>query len=228
MGVVVAAAGKGERLGGSVPKQFRAIGGIPLLLWTVRPFLGHPDVREVVAVLPAEQAASPPEWLEDLVGERLRIVPGGATRLESVRAGFAVLDSRSSVVLVHDGARPFPTRDAMDAVIAIARLGTAAIAAMPLSDTLKESRDDEMPPRIARTIPRTGLWRAHTPQGFPREQLRRALEHARSAGLDATDEAQLVERLGESVQLVPDSPLNLKVTTEDDLRIAEAIASQIR
>jgi 2-C-methyl-D-erythritol 4-phosphate cytidylyltransferase len=225
---VVAAAGKGERFGGSVPKQFRAIAGIPMLLRTVRPFLAHPDVREVVTVLPPVNAATPPDWLRDLAGERLRIVPGGATRLESVRAGFAVLDSGSAVVLVHDGARPFPMREVIDAIIATARRGSGAIAAIPLSDTLKESRPDEGPPRIARTVPRSNLWRAQTPQGFPRDLLGRALEHARSAGVDATDEAQLVEQLGEPVALIPDSPFNLKVTTEDDLRMAEIVASQLR
>lgn len=228
MGVVVAAAGKGERLAGSVPKQFRAIAGVPMLLRTLRPFLAHPEVREVVAVLPPENAAAPPEWLRELAGERLRIVPGGATRLESVRNGFAVLDSQSAVVLVHDGARPFPARDVMDAVIALARRGSGAIAAIPLSDTLKEARNEADPPRIARTVPRSRLWRAQTPQGFPREVLGRALEHARSAGLDATDEAQLLEHLGEAVQLIHDSSLNLKITTEDDLRFAEAVASQVR
>ena len=225
---MVAAAGKGERLGGSVPKQFREVAGVPLLLRTVRPFLAHPEVREVVTVLPPENAASPPPWLRDLLGERLRIVPGGSTRLESVRQGFGVLDSQSSVVLVHDGARPFPTREVMDAVLATARRGIGAIAAIPVSDTLKEAADDNGSARIARTIPRSRLWRAQTPQGFPRELLGRALEHARAAGLDATDEAQLLEYLGEPVQLIRDSALNFKITTEDDLRLAEAVASQVR
>jgi 2-C-methyl-D-erythritol 4-phosphate cytidylyltransferase len=199
-----------------------------MLLRTLRPFLAHPDVLEVVAVLPPEHATMPPPWLSELAGERLRIGSGGSTRLESVRNGFAVLDARSSVVLVHDGARPFPTREVIDAVIAGARRGSGAIAAIPLSDTLKEARSEADGPRIVRTIPRTNLWRAQTPQGFPRELLGRALEHAQSAGLDATDEAQLLELMGLSVQLIQDSTFNVKVTTEDDLRLAEAMATELR
>lgn len=225
--MVVAAAGRGERLGGSVPKQFRPIAGIPLLLRTVRPFLAHPEVREVITVLPPDNVAKPPEWLSELAGERLRLVAGGETRLDSVRNGVGVLSPRCSVVLVHDGARPFPSREVMDTVIAAARRGSGAIAAIPVSDTLKEAQN-EGEPRIARTIPRDNLWRAQTPQAFPRELLSRALEHARSAGLDATDEAQLLEFLGESVTLIRDSVMNFKVTTEDDLRLAEAVATQIR
>ena len=228
VGVVVAAAGKGERLGGSVPKQFRPIAGIPLLLRTVRPFLAHPEIREVITVLPAENVARPPAWLSELAGERLRLVAGGETRLDSVRNGVGVLSPQCSVVLVHDGARPFPSREVMDSVIAIARQGSGAIAAIPVSDTLKEAHNEGEQPRIARTIPRDKLWRAQTPQGFPRELLVRALEHARSAGQNATDEAQLLEFLGESVTLIRDTAMNLKITTEDDLRFAEAVASQIR
>jgi 2-C-methyl-D-erythritol 4-phosphate cytidylyltransferase len=227
VGVVVVAAGKGERLGGSVPKQFRPIAGVPMLLRTVRPFLSHPEVREVIAVLPAEHTATPPEWLGALAGERLRVVAGGSTRLESVRRGVAVLDPQSSVVLVHDGARPFPDREVMDAVITIARGGGSAIAAVPLSDTLKEARG-ESPPLIARTIPRDRLWRAQTPQGFPRPVLDRALEHAGASGQAATDEAQLLEFVGEPVQLVRDSAFNLKITTEDDLRLADVMATGLR
>jgi 2-C-methyl-D-erythritol 4-phosphate cytidylyltransferase len=218
---VVAAAGSSERLGGTVPKQFRPIGGIPLLLRAVRPFLSHPDVREVVAVLPSDSVAAPPAWLAELLGERLRIVAGGATRSDSVMAGLGVLPPHCSVVLVHDGARPFPSREVIDAVIRVAKAGSAATAAVPLFDTLKESADSS--PRVLRTVPRANLWRTQTPQGFPRKMLERAL--ATEGRSRATDEAQLVERLGAEVILVRDSVRNIKITTEDELGLAEALAA---
>lgn len=224
VGVVIAAAGRSERFGGPVPKQFRQIAGVPLLLRAVRPFLSHPAVREVVVVLPPDTVGHPPAWLAELAGEGLRVVAGGATRADSVAAGLAALGAGSSIVLVHDGARPYPDRSVIDAVIAAARDGSAAIAAVPLQDTLKEAAAESPAPAVLRTIPRTRLWRAQTPQGFPRQCLEAALERAGPGRVDATDEAQLVEEMGEPVRLIRDSETNLKVTTEADWRIAEALA----
>jgi 2-C-methyl-D-erythritol 4-phosphate cytidylyltransferase len=224
VGVIVVAAGRGTRLGGE-PKQFRLIGGVPLLLRTLRPFLAHPEVETVVAVLPEEIAAAPPRWLADLAGERLRLAVGGPVRADSVRSGLSVLTAQCRVVLVHDGARPFPRREVVDRVIALSRAGVAAVAAVPVSDTLKEADPGGgREPRVARTVSRVGLWRAQTPQGFPRDLLERA-HAARRDGEDPSDDAVLVEQLGAEVALVPDSPLNLKVTSPEDLVLAEAISS---
>jgi 2-C-methyl-D-erythritol 4-phosphate cytidylyltransferase len=226
VGVVVAAAGRGDRMGGAVPKQFRPVAGVPLLLRALRPFLSHPDVGDVIAVLPAEAVAAPPEWLAGLLGERLRAVAGGASRMDSVEAGLRALPASCRIVLVHDGARPFPEPAVIDAVIGAARRGAGAIAAIPLADTLKEAEPVAGgTARIRRTVPRTALWRAQTPQGFPRALLESAFAAARAAGRDGTDEAALVEEAGGEVVLVPDSPTNLKVTSPDDLRLAEAIAA---
>jgi 2-C-methyl-D-erythritol 4-phosphate cytidylyltransferase len=225
VGEVVAAAGRGERMGGPVLKQFQPVAGVPLLLHALRPFLSHPDVADVIAVLPAELAAAPPEWLAGLLGERLRAVAGGATRMDSVEAGLRALPAECRIVLVHDGARPFPEPAVIDAVIGHARRGAGAIAAIPVADTLKEA--DPVgggPSRVSRTISRAGLWRAQTPQGFPRTLLEAAFASARAAGRNGTDEAALVEEAGGEVVLVPDSPTNLKVTGPGDLRLAEAIA----
>jgi 2-C-methyl-D-erythritol 4-phosphate cytidylyltransferase len=226
VGVVVVAAGRGERMGGAVPKQFQPIAGVPLLLRALRPFLSHPDVGDVIAVLPADAAAAPPEWLAGLLGERLRTVAGGATRMDSVEAGLKALPASCRIVLVHDGARPFPEPAVIDAVIGAARRGSGAIAAIPLADTLKEAEPVAGgSARVRRTVPRAALWRAQTPQGFPRALLESAYAAARAAGRNGTDEAALVEEAGGEVVLVPDSPANLKVTSPDDLRLAEAIAA---
>jgi len=228
----VAAAGRGERAGGEVLKQFRPIAGVPLLLRALRPFLSHPEVVEVVVVLPAPAAAAPPEWLGPLLGERLRAVPGGAVRMDSVEAGLRVLPASCAIVLIHDGARPFPETGVIDAVIAAARRGVGAVAAVPVADTLKEAeaRDPHAgePPRIVRTVSRSGLWRAQTPQGFPRSLLEAAYAGARGSGFVGTDEAALVERMGGEVVLISDTMTNLKITTADDFTLAEALARAVR
>ena len=130
-------------------------------------------------------------------------------------------------MLVHDGARPFVERTVIDAVIAHARRGEAAIAAVPLRDTVKEAVEHD-PTRIARTVPRDRLWRAQTPQGFPRAVLEQALALAAHDGVTGTDDAELVERSGVAVRLVPDSARNLKVTTPDDLALARLFAGPSR
>ena len=230
---MIAAAGSGARLGGAVPKQFLPIAGVPLLLRALRPFLAHPEVADVVAVLPRDDAGDPPPWLATLVGERLRLTPGGTTRAESVAAGLAALGQGCAIVLVHDGARPFPVPEVIDAVIQAARSGVGATAAVPLSDTLKEAGLEPPPSStpatpqlvVSRTVPRDSLWRAQTPQGFPRAMLENAYAAAKLGGW--TDEAELVERSGGRVVLIGDSVVNLKVTTADDLRLAEAVAQSV-
>ncbi len=223
VGVVVVAAGRGLRLGG-VPKQFRDLSGIPVLRSALEPFLSHPDVIFTVAVVPPDVAQRPPDWLAEITGIRLGVVSGGTVRSDSVRAGLQALPEQAQVILVHDGARPFPSRDVIDQVIGIARSGRAAIAAIPLGDTLKEAERTDSGITVRRTIPRDELWRAQTPQGFPRALITQA--HADTGGLDATDDAQLVERLGIPVVLVPDVPTNLKITTLEDLEMADALIAR--
>jgi 2-C-methyl-D-erythritol 4-phosphate cytidylyltransferase len=221
VGVIIVAAGQGTRLGGGgggggdTPKQFRAVGGIPILLRAIRPFVSHPDVARVIVVLRPADLAAPPPWLAELRGGTtpLEFVAGGAERTDSVRAGLAALPEDCRIVLVHDGARPFASAGVLDAVCAVARQGVGAVAGIPLTE-------------IVETVPRERLWRAQTPQGFPRAMLERAYRHAASGGggLSGTDDARLVEEIGEPVVMVPDTPRNIKVTTLDDLAVAECLA----
>lgn len=228
------AAGRGLRIGGETAKQYLLIAGVPMVLRALRPFTSHSDVRHVVLVLPPDDAAQPPAFLSALAAppvstssaaspSAVTIVPGGAHRGDSVRAGLSTLSADCTVVLVHDAARPFVDRAVIDAIIGIARQGQGAVPALPLTDTLKEAtaKDGSL---IRRTRPRARLWRAQTPQGFPRPVLEEA--HARAAryGHRATDDAALVEAMGVPVRLVPDSCRNLKVTTRDDLALAELLA----
>lgn len=223
-GVVIVAAGAGVRAGPGEPKQFRPILGVPMLLRALRPFTSHPAVRQVVVVLPAGLDAHPPDWLGKLVGERLALVAGGATRAESVRAGLSGLAPGPAVVLVHDGARPFVTRETIDGVLARARTGVGAVAAIQVNDTVKDVEQE----RITKTVARDRLWRAQTPQGFPRAMLEGAYARLGNGDPAPTDDAELCERAGFPVEVVPDSPYNLKVTTAHDFRIAEALARELR
>jgi len=221
--VIVVAAGRGTRVGGELPKQYLPLDGVPILLRSVRPFASHPDVAHVVVVLAPAEADSPPAFLAELMGDALAITAGGRERSDSVAAGLRALRSGCEIVLVHDGARPFVDRGVIDAVIAHARAGEGAVAAVPVSDTIKEAVGTD-PTLIGRTVPRTGLWRAQTPQGFPRRLLERAYAQAGAGASGATDDAALVEDCGGTVRLVPDSPRNMKITTRDDLAVAEALA----
>ena len=223
MGVVVVAAGQGSRLGGDRPKQFLPVGGVPVLLRAVRPFLDHPEVARVVVVLAAAHVDPPPAFLAPHLGATLTLATGGRERADSVAAGLRALGAECEIVLVHDGARPFVERRVIDAVLAHARAGEGAVAAVPVSDTIKEQAPGD-PTLVARTVPRERLWRAQTPQGFPRRLLEQAYARAAAAGA-ATDDAGLVEACGGRVRLVPDSPRNLKITTRDDLALADALAA---
>ena len=226
------AAGSGVRFGSEIPKQFHSIGGVPVVLRAVQSFTTRPDVAQVVLVLRPADVANPPGFLSALSASRssgaspsVIIVPGGTHRGDSVREGLAALPGECTVVLVHDGARPFVDPGVIDRVIGHVRRGEGACPAIPLSDTLKEV-DPHDPTRIARTRPRSKLWRAQTPQGFPRKMLEEAHRRAAQTGRRATDDSALVESMGFTVRLVPDSSRNIKITTPEDLVLAELMAGE--
>lgn len=225
VGVIIVAAGAGLRAGSGELKQFRPIHGVPLLLRALRPFTSHPDVGRVTVALPAGVVSQPPEWLGKLRGERLAFVTGGATRTDSVRAALRALADDARIVLVHDAARPFVSREIIDAVIAGAVTGLFdGVADRDGCDSAHAGPGA----RIARTVPRDRLWRAQTPQAFPRPMLEEAYERLRRDDPPPTDDAELCERAGFPVDVVADTAYNLKVTTADDFRIAEALARDLR
>ena len=216
---IVAAGGRGRRLGGSVPKQLLALGGRPILQWSVEAFLDCPRVDSVVVVVPPEWIDAPPECLRR---DRVRLAAGGERRQDSVASGFAALPESADVVLVHDAARPLVDRPAIEAAIDAAAESGAAIVALPARDTIKWSADGA--PSIEKTLPRERVHLAQTPQAFRRDVLAAAVALGRS-GVEATDEAALAERAGFTVRLVEGSPRNIKVTTPEDLVIAEALVN---
>ncbi len=223
VGVLIAAAGRGERVGLGTPKQFRPIRGVPMLLRAVRPFARHPRVREIVVALPPQVATNPPDWLGEVAGNRLRLVAGGEARADSVRAALHALSEACTIVLIHDAARPFVSPEVVDAVIAEAATGVGVVPAIAVSDTLKRAAHDR---HVTETVDRTDLWRAQTPQGFPRDMIEDVFRRAADGvAAGATDEASLAEAHGFPVALVPGSGRNVKVTTEEDFDMAEVLAS---
>ncbi|HEY0777822.1 MAG TPA: 2-C-methyl-D-erythritol 4-phosphate cytidylyltransferase [Gemmatirosa sp.] len=223
VGVVIVAAGSGTRVGGPELKQFRWVAGRPMLLHSVQTFMARPDVHTVVVVLPRSHAADPPPWLFQCDLDRLLVSVGGRERSESVANGLEDLPDEVTTVLVHDAARPLVGDALIARVIDEARRGNGAVPALPVVDTLKEVDDAG---RIVRTVDRTRLWRAQTPQGFPRAALARAHAEARRdrrSGL--TDDAALFERGGLPVVIVRGSERALKVTDEADFARADALST---
>lgn len=220
---IIPAAGSGSRMQLDHPKQFHLLAGAPILIHTVRAFVTHPMIDRTVIVVPAD-------WLEntrtllteyDLPTEKLSVVVGGRRRQDSVENGLKSLDAKTEIVLVHDGARPLVGPDLIGRCIEAAATHGAAIAAVPVKDTLKRSGDDG---RIAATIDRTGLWQAQTPQAAQMSLLRGAYDGL--GGMDATDEAMLLEQANIPVMLVEGEETNLKITRPEDLVLAENIMQQ--
>ncbi|HVE79098.1 MAG TPA: 2-C-methyl-D-erythritol 4-phosphate cytidylyltransferase [Gemmatimonadaceae bacterium] len=220
VGVIIVAAGSGSRAGGVEPKQFRWVAGKPMLLHSVHAFMARPDVGVVVCVLPRSHAGDPPPWLFQCDVERLLVTAGGRERSDSVVAGLDDLPSETRVVLVHDAARPLVGDATIERVVRAARGGACAVAALPVVDTIKEV---DASGNVVRTVERSGLWRAQTPQGFPRAMLERAHAEASAAGAVATDDAALCERLGLPVMVVRGHERALKVTEEPDFARADLL-----
>lgn len=222
VGVVIVAAGKGSRTGSSELKQFRWVAGKPMLLHSVQAFHDRDDVALVVCVLPREHAGDPPAWLFQCDVERLLISTGGRERSDSVANGIEDLPPECEIIVIHDAARPLVPASVIESVIAEARRGHGAVPAIPVADTLK--RVDEAG-AITGTVEREGLWRAQTPQAFPREMIERAYTEARAKGITATDDAALCEQVGLPVVVVPGSERAMKITDEADFARAEALHS---
>ena len=214
---LVVAAGTGERFGGGVPKQYRALAGSPVLRHVVERLAGHARIDGVCVVRRVEHRDAYALALAGL--DLLPPVEGGDTRQESVRRGLEALASREpGRVLIHDGARPLVDAATIDRVIDALESAPGAIAAVPVADTLKRADDGN---RVAATLDRGKLWRAQTPQGFRFPEILSA--HRAMAGRALTDDAAVAEAAGLAVTLVPGSEENFKITTEDDLRRAERL-----
>jgi 2-C-methyl-D-erythritol 4-phosphate cytidylyltransferase len=221
---IIVAAGQGTRMGGERAKQFRELAGVPIIIHTLRAFEQCEVIQEIIVVLAAPEAAGFLALAGKYNLQKLsKVVPGGTTRCESVLHGLqAVRAATAEVVAVHDGVRPFVTPEEITRTVAAAATHDAAVLVAPLADTIKEVAGD----RIVRTLDRRDLRRALTPQCFRYALLRRAYEDADVMNPELTDDSALVERLGKSVAVVEGSARNIKITTPEDLAIAEAMVKE--
>lgn len=212
--LLLPAGGSGTRFGGERPKQLLPLLGLPVIRRSIDAFAGLAD--ECVVAAPAGQEGA---VAAACAGAALpvRVVAGGATRQASVAAGLAAC--AGDLVLVHDAVRPLVPRACIAACIAALAEADAAVVAVPCAATVKRVADS----RVAATVPRAGLWLAQTPQGFRIAAGRAAFARAAAEGWDCTDDAEVLERAGHAVAVVPGDALNLKITTPDDLALAEAI-----
>jgi 2-C-methyl-D-erythritol 4-phosphate cytidylyltransferase / 2-C-methyl-D-erythritol 2,4-cyclodiphosphate synthase len=212
---IIAAGGRGARFGGPHPKQLSLLAGRPILHHSVTAFLNSSHIAEIVVALPDDVATDPPEYLRG-AGKPIHVVAGGARRQDSVARAFARVSNDAELVVIHDAARPLVSADIIQRTIAAAAESGAAIAAIRAHDTVKRAGADGV---IVDTLPREEIFLAQTPQAFRVDVLRAALAIAD----DATDEAALAERAGHRVRVVEGDPRNLKVTTPDDLAMAERL-----
>jgi len=221
VGVIIVAAGSGSRTGSQELKQFRWVAGKPMLLHSIQTFQARTDVAMVVCVLPREYVGDPPPWIFQSDAERLLLSVGGRERSESVANGLEDLPSECEIVVIHDAARPLVTSETIGRVIDEARQGNGAVAALPVVDTLKRVDSSG---NVIETVDRFGLWRAQTPQAFPRKIIERAHREAREADRIATDDAALCEQIGLSVVVVRGSERAQKITEENDFALVEALS----
>jgi len=210
---IIVAAGEGKRFGSA--KQFALLQGRPLLDWSLDKFEGHPDVDEIVVVLPDMKRKA--AYLGP--GRKvIAVVSGGPRRQDSVWKGVEALNpERADIVLVHDGVRPLVSRALITRVIEETERKGAAVPAVPVEETIKEV-DGAW---VVRTLDRGRLYRIQTPQGFLYPVLKKSLQRAREEGYSGTDEAVLLERTGQKVAVVAGDPRNIKITTTLDLKMAE-------
>lgn len=216
---ILVAAGSGTRLGRSEAKAFVPLSDRALLSWSLATIARVPAIGEVVIAAPAgmESAAR-----REASGLQIpaKITRGGGERQDSVRIALAITSSQSELIIVHDAARPFAPAEMFEACLEAAARAGGAIAALPVADTLKRVDDQRA---ISATVPRASLWQAQTPQAFRRTLLVSAHERAVKDRLVATDDADLVERIGGRVEIVESTAFNLKITTTADLELAEAL-----
>jgi 2-C-methyl-D-erythritol 4-phosphate cytidylyltransferase len=218
---IIAAAGQGLRMAGKRPKQFLELAGAPIIFHTLQAFEQCDSIQEIIVVISAAESAG----FLSLAGKRelrklRKVVPGGATRAESVLRGLqAVREATIEIVAVHDAVRPFVTPDEIARTVSAAQVAGAAILVSAPVDTVKEIRAGS----VIRTLRRDDLRNALTPQCFQYKLLRRAYEQVDVFDPDLTDESSLVERLGERVAIVEGSARNIKITRPEDLILAEAL-----
>ena len=221
---IIPAGGQGTRMGGTVPKQFQALRGQPILQYTLQRFQESRLIDSLILVVPEKELENTrAEWLgkPPLVQQ---VVVGGEKRQDSVFNGYQALAKDTDIVLVHDGVRPFLSQGMIQETIHCAEKFGAAITAIPVNDTLKQVDSSGL---VQRTVDRDGLWRVQTPQAFRYDLLGEAFFKAERDSFYGTDEGALIEYLGQEVRVVDGSEWNLKITRPEDLVLGESIVEKM-
>lgn len=226
---IIVAGGKGTRMGGATPKQFLPLCGKPVLAVTLDVFIQSPSVSSIVLVIPERDRETCEKEILAPYGMKgsVEIVLGGKERQNSVfnglRAAYRMADpAKRTIVLIHDGVRPFVNQALIDRCISKALTHGACIPGIPVEDTLKQTDADR---RITATPDRKRFFRVQTPQAFDLDLITRAHGYAEANAITGTDDASLVEAVGEPVYIVDGMKRNLKITTREDLEFAEALAT---
>lgn len=219
---VIPAAGQGKRMKGDRNKQFMLLKGAPIIAHTLKVFQQSPIVGEIILVCGAGEKEYYLNEIIPIYGitKPVSVVTGGQQRQDSVYRGLEAVSDDIRYVLIHDGARPFVTPELIHALAAEVKTSGAVVPGVPVKDTIKRTDFDSF---ITDTPPRDGLWHVQTPQTFDLQLILKAYCQAFKSGFYGTDDSSLVERLGAAVKIIPGSYENIKITTPDDLIVAEAL-----
>ncbi len=221
---VVVAAGKGSRMGTSVKKQYLDLKGVPILIRTLKIFEESDEISETILVVSSEDI----KYAQDLVDKYnlkkvFQIIPGGKTRSESVYNGLKKVSGDCDLVAVHDGARPLLSKSTLKKCIDFSKKHNSAVAAVKVKDTIKIVEENNV---INKTLPRNKLWAVQTPQIFNRNLLLKCYKMAMAEGVSATDDASILEYYGYEVKVVEGEYDNIKITTPEDIILAERIVGE--
>jgi 2-C-methyl-D-erythritol 4-phosphate cytidylyltransferase len=216
---IIVAAGQGSRMQGAQRKQYLSLAGLPILTRTLMVFDGCDAVEQIILVVPQDDIDFCRKNILEPAGlsQKIRLMPGGRRRQDSVYNGLKEVDENCSIVIIHDGVRPFVQNEQIIACIDSARESGACIIGVPAHETLKQTDSSG---QIIRTLSRDDIWLAQTPQAFRHDLIRKAHDQARREGFFATDDAALVERTGAAVKIIKGSRTNIKITVREDLEMA--------
>jgi 2-C-methyl-D-erythritol 4-phosphate cytidylyltransferase/2-C-methyl-D-erythritol 2,4-cyclodiphosphate synthase len=220
--VIIPAGGAGKRLKAQKAKQYLLLDGVPVLVHTLKVFQQAEIIDEIILVLPPDDVASAQKQLINKYGltKVTAVVAGGKERQDSVKNGLSAISGKCDIVIIHDAVRPFVTQKLIHQVVAAAKSFGAASVGVKAKDTIKETKKDNL---VAATIPRQNLWLTQTPQAFKFDLLKKAYTAAYCDKYYGTDDASLVERIGSKVKMIDGSYENIKITTPEDLIMAEAL-----
>jgi len=219
---VIVAAGKGVRMGSGKPKQYLRLGGKPILIRTLDCFLSCSAIDTIILVIAQNEIEAVRSLLlsSHAINKKLDLVVGGDCRRASVFNGLQAIEAREGIVLIHDGVRPLASKGLIEECIQGARRWGACIPALVVNDTLKQVDDENL---VQSTVPRRGLRLVQTPQAFELSLIRKAHQQAATEDWQVTDDASLIERLGGKVKVIPGMMENIKITTPEDLQLAEIL-----